>query len=174
MAAGSIAAALQSWMGTIGAGSAFAGLQSIGALGGLSTATSATIGATAAAGAALRDVLFDSATRTTVDKVFGAAANIWNQENEQIQKKQTETPSKSVYDNDHGFVMEGTELEQWFERELKFQNEKDRDRYLQLFVEHGFDSMEIIEDINEEDLDAMGITKKGHRKYILKKIRQLH
>lgn len=90
---------------------------------------------------------------------------MWIQEREETHKKQTENSPGSGYTD--------TEMERWFETELNFYNKSDGDKYLKLFMQNGFDSMEIIADMNEEDLVEMGITKRGHRKYILQKVIQL-
>lgn len=146
VAAGSIAASIHSNLGVVGAGTAFATLQSIGALGGLSTTTAAGIGAVSAA---LSGIFGESSAKKEADPIFGADANLWKKE--QI----------------------SNEVKEWFENEVKFRDKKDGDKYSKLFVRNGFDSLDIIQEMNEKDLDAMGIMKRGHRIRLLRRIKDL-
>jgi len=45
--------------------------------------------------------------------------------------------------------------------------------YTQLFIENGFDRMAMFENLSNEDLNLMGITKLGHRKKILSEVSKL-
>ncbi len=50
--------------------------------------------------------------------------------------------------------------------------EEDKNKYVNLFILNGFDSLEIIQTLNNEDLIDIGLNKLGHRKMILSKIQQ--
>eukprot|EP01083_Nonionella_stella_P024611 67858_1 len=39
--------------------------------------------------------------------------------------------------------------------------------YYELFIENGFDSIDLIKEMNKDDLNDIGITKRGHIKQIL-------
>ena len=120
---------------------------------GLSASTLATIGAYSAA---LSGAIFESAATRKEDKIFGAEAN--------MEKKNTQ--------RNQGKKHSVQELQQWFRDELKFRNEKDRDKYVRMFAEHGFDTLDVIKDITEKDLKEMGV-KILHRRRILKKVKKL-
>lgn len=47
--------------------------------------------------------------------------------------------------------------------------------YMDSFIKNGYDDLDIIKEdgLNDKDLDVIGITKQGHRKKILVKIKQL-
>lgn len=122
-------------------------------MGGLSSSTLATIGAYSAL---FSGAIFESAAMKKEDKIFGDAANIKKEESQKNQGKK------------HSMQ----EVQQWFRDELKFRNEKDRDKYVRMFVKHGFDTLDVIKDIGEKDLKKMGI-KILHRRRILKKVKKL-
>jgi len=44
-------------------------------------------------------------------------------------------------------------------------------QYLPLFMEHGYDDMEVVREMNDAELRAIGIDKAGHRKRILRELR---
>eukprot|EP01083_Nonionella_stella_P164518 544692_1 len=46
--------------------------------------------------------------------------------------------------------------------------------YYELFIENGFDSIDLIKEMNKDDLNDIGITKRGHIKQILKQITGLN
>ena len=45
--------------------------------------------------------------------------------------------------------------------------------YFDMFIENGLDDLDILQDINEDELISIGISKLGHRKKILKYIKVL-
>ena len=62
---------------------------------------------------------------------------------------------------------EKMKLEKWMENEVKLP------QYLKLLKDDGFDDLEIVQDLTENDLRAMGIDKTGHRRKIIKFVGKL-
>ena len=46
-------------------------------------------------------------------------------------------------------------------------------QYFELLKEAGFDDLESVQDVTEDDLEAMGINKTGHRRKIIKFVTKL-
>ncbi|XP_013414775.1 sterile alpha motif domain-containing protein 5-like [Lingula anatina] len=62
--------------------------------------------------------------------------------------------------------MEENIVENWL-RSLNFVG------YTQAFLDNGYDDLEVCKQIGEDDLDAIGVVKKSHRKEILKAVHQI-
>ena len=62
---------------------------------------------------------------------------------------------------------EEMKLKKWMEEEVKLP------QYFELLKEDGFDDLESVQDVADDDLKAMGIDKTGHRKKILKFVAKL-
>lgn len=56
---------------------------------------------------------------------------------------------------------------------IRWLTEMDFQEYIKLFFDNGFDSIEVIKAITEEDLTKMGISKPGHRKKILLSVNKI-
>ena len=59
------------------------------------------------------------------------------------------------------------DLRRWFVEELSLP------QYFDIFVEEGFDDLESVRYITMDDLDAIGISKLGHKKKVLRKAKEL-
>merc|ERR1712176_1672491 len=62
---------------------------------------------------------------------------------------------------------EEEKLRKWMEDEVKLP------QYLDLLKEDGFDDPESVQELTEDDLKAMSITKTGHRRKIMKNVARL-
>ena len=62
---------------------------------------------------------------------------------------------------------EEMKLKKWMEDEVKLP------QYFELLKEDGFDDLESVQDVTEDDLKAMGINKTGHRRKIIKFVTKL-
>ena len=62
---------------------------------------------------------------------------------------------------------EEMKLKKWMEDEVKLP------QYFELLKEDGFDDLESVQDVTEDDLKAMGIDKTGHRRKIMKFVTKL-
>eukprot|EP01084_Bolivina_argentea_P102138 183031_1 len=87
---------------------------------------------------------------------------------------------KKINENDHSSGEELYEniqsqamlVQNWFKESVKLYDSNDT--YYKLFIENGYDNMEIVREMNITDLKNIGIEKIGHQKQILKKIEQLN
>eukprot|EP00483_Globobulimina_turgida_P003747 UN03753 len=70
-------------------------------------------------------------------------------------------------DSDEKELSEQEKVEKWFEEKIKLS------QYCEVFIEQGFDSLEVIMAITKEDLIAMGIDKVGHQRKILKNAKEI-
>eukprot|EP01084_Bolivina_argentea_P116066 206297_1 len=64
-------------------------------------------------------------------------------------------------------------IKDWFDTEIGLRN-IDSIKYFNLFIENGYDTFELIKDIECVDLNEIGIVKKGHVNKIVKKINELN
>ena len=64
------------------------------------------------------------------------------------------------------------EVRNWFKK-VGFVKQDEMEKYCNLFIDDGFETLEDIADMDESDLESLGITKKGHIKKLMKAIAKL-
>ncbi|MCP5015659.1 MAG: hypothetical protein GY938_10350 [Ketobacter sp.] len=65
------------------------------------------------------------------------------------------------------------DMKQWMYNVLG-KNKEDWSKYNDLFINDGWDTLDVIKEMNDEDLVELGINKKGHRIKIIKAINCLY
>eukprot|EP01083_Nonionella_stella_P312063 1114762_1 len=63
------------------------------------------------------------------------------------------------------------DIRQWFNSSVNLQ--ADNEKYLEIFINYGYDEMSLIQEIKESDLDTMGITKLAHKNRIMNAIKNI-
>eukprot|EP01083_Nonionella_stella_P001721 4899_1 len=64
------------------------------------------------------------------------------------------------------------DIRQWFNSSVNLQ--ADNEKYLEIFINYGYDEMSLIQEIKESDLDTMGITKLAHKNRIMSAIKNIN
>ena len=63
--------------------------------------------------------------------------------------------------NENAFE-ENSEVWNWFQNCVALKKERDNVQYFELFIENGYEDMETISLMTNQDLQAIGIVKRGH------------
>lgn len=171
MAAGSVAATVQSMIGTVGAGSAFAALQSAGAAG-MAASTQAIIGGV---GAGIAGKLM---SKKDQDQTIESVQDEKHDDNDKddIATDDNKTDNNNTdnndrdnndIDNDNNGKTKMNELEMFMIETIKLP------QYYEIFIDNGFETIEDILYVNVQDLIKMGIDKIGHQKRIMRNVTML-
>eukprot|EP01084_Bolivina_argentea_P301661 520480_1 len=62
---------------------------------------------------------------------------------------------------------ENQDLRDWFSEYVAFREKQNNEKYCELFLQHGYNDLDIIKCMNEKDLIDIGVDIHGHRKQIL-------
>eukprot|EP01084_Bolivina_argentea_P306450 529561_1 len=86
----------------------------------------------------------------------------------QLLQEVNQLKSYNNINNDNNNISEEDKVRIWLRDKIKLP------QYFNLFVENGYDDLDIIADMNQDDLREIGINRIGHRKKILKYIKLLN
>ena len=69
---------------------------------------------------------------------------------------------------------DNSEVWNWFQNCVALKKERDNVQYFELFIENGYEDMETISLMTNQDLQAIGIVKRGHILKIMNSINKLN